>query len=148
MNARETLDTMLGYLGFVCRIDESENETGGLLLQVHTPEAERLIGRRGETLEQIQYLLNRLLQLEDNSAGRVQVDIEHYRQMREDELVTRVRHIADGVRSTGHPVQLEPMNSYQRHIVHNAFKDDPEVMTWSPQDEARLKRITLRLRRD
>lgn len=146
MNPRETLDTMLGFLGFVCQIDETASEGGGVLLQVDTPEAELLIGRRGETLEQVQYLLNRILQSEDHSAERVQVDVAHYRRMREDELVVRVRHVAESVRSTGLPVQLEPMNSYQRHIVHNAFKEDPEVMSWSPSDDARLKRITLKRR--
>jgi spoIIIJ-associated protein len=58
-----------------------------------------------------------------------------------------VRQVADVVRQTGRSYQLEPMNGYERRIVHNAFKDDPEVMTWSPPDDARLKRITLRARR-
>ncbi|HET6407579.1 MAG TPA: R3H domain-containing nucleic acid-binding protein, partial [Chthoniobacteraceae bacterium] len=49
-------------------------------------------------------------------------------------------------RKTGRPFQLEPMNSYQRRIIHNAFKEDPDVMTWSPPDDARIKRITLRRR--
>src|SRR5690606_5987860 len=103
-------------------------------------------GRRGETLEQVQFLLNRVLQAEDHNAPRVQVDVEHYRLMKVDDLVARVKHLAESVKATGLPVQLEPMNSYQRHIVHNAFKDDPEVMTWSPADDARLKRITLKPR--
>jgi spoIIIJ-associated protein len=146
MTPKETLDTMLGYLGFVCEIEETRSETGGLLLQVHSPENELLIGRRGETLEQIQFLLNRVLQAEDHDAPRVQVDVEHYRLMKVDDLVARVKHLAESVKATGLPVQLEPMNSYQRHIVHNAFKDDPDVMTWSPADDARLKRITLKPR--
>jgi len=54
--AKDILDTMLGYLGFVCDIDEEPRE-GFLLLQVHTPEKERLIGRHGEILEDVQFLL-------------------------------------------------------------------------------------------
>jgi len=50
------------------------------------------------------------------------------------------------VRLSGRPVHLEPMNAYERRIVHNAFADDPEIKTWSPPDDSRLKRITLRLR--
>jgi len=143
--AKEMLDTMLGYLGFVCEIKEQETENG-LLLQVYTPEAERLIGRNGEVLENIQLLLNRLLQAKDKDAPRVQVDVEHYRQMREDNLIHKAQQMAELVRKTGRPFHLEPMNSYDRRIIHNAFKDDPEVMTWSPPDEARIKRITLKRR--
>jgi len=74
------------------------------------------------------------------------VDVEHFRDMRNDLLVARVRKCADSVRETGMPFHLEPMNSYDRRLIHNAFKDDPQVMTWSPHDDARMKRITLKKR--
>jgi len=76
----------------------------------------------------------------------VQVDVEHYREMREDGLVQKVKQLAEMVRKTGRPYHLDPMNAYDRRIVHNVFKDDPGIMTWSPPDEARLKRITLKKR--
>jgi spoIIIJ-associated protein len=145
LNPRETLDTMLGLLGFICEIQESEDEYG-VHLQIYSGEKERLIGRGGELLEDIQLLLNRVLQAKDKSAPKVQVDIEHYRSMKEDALAQRVRQVADVVRQTGRPFQLDPMNAYERRIVHNAFKDDPLVMTWSPPDDARVKRITLKRR--
>src|SRR5437016_3942248 len=143
MTPKELLDTILGYLGFVVQIEESQNEAGNLVLQIYTEESRRLIGRDGETLEAIQFLLNRLLQTRDKDAPKVVVDCEHYRSMREDRIVQRVRELAERVRITGRSLQLEPMNSYQRRIVHNAFKDDPEVATWSPSDSARIKQITL-----
>lgn len=143
--AKEILDTMLGYLGFVCDIKEFETPNG-LVLQLYTPERDRLIGRHGETLEEIQFLLNRLLQASNKDAPRVHVDVEHYREMREDDLVQRVRQLSEIVRKTGRPYHLDPMNAYDRRIVHNAFKDDAEVMTWSPPDDARIKRITLKKR--
>jgi spoIIIJ-associated protein len=71
------------------------------------------------------------------------VDCEMYRSMREDKIVHRVRELAERVRISGRSLQLEPMNSYERRIVHNAFKDDPDVATWSPSDSARIKQITL-----
>ena len=144
-NAKDILDTMLGYLGFVCDIKEFETPNG-LVLQVYTPERERLIGRHGETLEDIQFLLNRLLQAKDKEVPRVHVDVEHYREMREDGLVQKVKQLAELVRKTGRPFHLDPMNAYDRRIVHNVFKDDPEVMTWSPPDDSRVKRITLKKR--
>ena len=145
LNPRETLDTMLGLLGFVCEIKEIPAEHG-LILQVYTADKDRLIGRNGALLEDIQFLLNRVLQARDKGASRVQVDIEHWREMKDDSLAHRVRQIAEIVRKTGRSFQLEPMNAYERRIVHNAFKDDREIATWSPPDDARIKRITLRKR--
>jgi spoIIIJ-associated protein len=143
MTPKELLDTMLGFLGFVVQIEEMQNEAGNAVLQIYTEESGRLIGRDGETLEAMQFLLNRLIQAKNKDAGKVIVDCEHYRSMREDKIVQRVRELAERVRITGRSLQLEPMNSYERRIVHNAFKDDPDVATWSPSDSARIKQITL-----
>jgi spoIIIJ-associated protein len=143
MTPKELLDTILGYLGFVVQIEETRNEGGNATLQIYTEESGRLIGRNGETLEAIQFLINRLLQARDKDAEKVIVDCEHYRSMREDRIVQRVRELAERVRVTGRSLQLEPMNSYERRLVHNAFKDDPDVATWSPSDSARIKQITL-----
>jgi spoIIIJ-associated protein len=146
MEAKEILDTMLGYLGFVAEIQEVETENGRQL-QVFTAESDVLIGPDGETLEDLQYLLNRILHANDRNAPRVQVDIGHWRAMRDDKLRQRVRQVADTVRISGRPVKLEPMNSYDRRIVHNTLKDNPDVMSFSPNDDARIKRITIQRRR-
>lgn len=144
--ARKTLDTMLGYLGFVVRVEEDPNHPGGGL-QVYTEEAEVLVGRRGQRLEDIQYLVNRLVQTRDPKAPRIRIDIEHYRTMREDSMLEKVRRFGERVRAGGKPIRLQPMNSYERRIVHNAFKDDPEVATVSSDERGRLKRVTLMRRR-
>jgi len=143
MTPKELLDTILGYLGFVVQIEETQSEGGNPTLQIYTEESRRLIGRDGETLDAIQFLLNRLIQTKQKDAPKVIVDCEMYRSMREDRIVQRVRELAERVRVTGRSLQLEPMNSYERRIVHNAFKDDPDVATWSPDDSARIKQITL-----
>jgi spoIIIJ-associated protein len=146
LSPREILDTMLGYLGFVFEIEEQERD-GHKVLQIFTHEADSLIGRREQTLDDLQFLLNRILQAGNPKAARVVVDVDHHRAMRDDALVAKVRHLAEAVKSTGRPIQTEPLNSYDRYIVHNVFKDDPDVMTWSPPDDAKLKRITIRLRK-
>ena len=146
LSPREILDTMLGYLGFVFEIEEQERG-GHKVLQIFTHEADRLIGRREQTLDDLQFLLNRILQASDPKAPRVVVDVDHHRAMRDDALVAKVRHLAEAVKSTGRPLQTEPLNSYDRFVVHNVFTDDPDVMTWSPPDDAKLKRITIRLRK-
>ena len=143
MTPKELLDTLLGYLGFVVEIEEQTSEAGNLTLQIYTEESKRLTGRNGEMLDALQFLLNRLIQAKDKDAPKVIVDCEMYKSMREDRIVQRVRDLAERVRATGRSLQLEPMNSYERRLVHNAFKDDPDVATWSPNDSARIKQITL-----
>jgi len=123
VNAKELLDTMLGYLGFVVQIEETQNESGSPTLQIYTEEADRLIGREGETLDAIQFLLNRLIQAKDAEAPKWVVDCEMYRSMRQDKIVHHVKQLAERVRLSGRPLQLEPMNSYERRLVHNAFKE-------------------------
>ncbi len=143
--AREILDSMLGYLGFVVDVRDDDS-TGAPALQVYSEEGELLVGRHGERLDDMQYLLNRMLQSRIPDAPRVRVDVEHYRAMREDKLIERVRGLAERVRATGSPVTLNPMNAYYRRLVHNAFKDDPHVLTWSPKDNKRIKSIVVKLR--
>jgi spoIIIJ-associated protein len=142
---REILDTLLGHLGFVTEIEESVRD-GHLILQVRTGDPRPLIGPRGETLESLQFLVNRLLIAQQKEAPRVIVDVEFHRAMREDAFLARIRHLADAVRENGKPVETEPLNSYERRLVHDAYREDPELETISQQIEAKLKRITIRRR--
>ena len=147
MNATpvEILDTLLGYLGFVAEVTEEQND-GNTTLQILTNETDRLIGRHEEVMDDLQYLVNRILASQNPPGARIIVDVQHYRSMRDDALVAKVLQLASAVRASGRPMQTAPLNSYDRRIVHNAFKDDPELVTWSPPDEARVKRITIRKR--
>jgi spoIIIJ-associated protein len=147
MNATpvEILDTLLGYLGFVAEVKEELND-GNTTLQILTNETDRLIGRHEEVMDDLQYLVNRMLASQSPHGARVIVDVQHYRSMRDDALVAKVRQLAGAVRASGRPMQTAPLNSYDRRIVHNAFKDDLELTTWSPPDDARVKRITIRKR--
>ena len=94
MSPKEILDTILGYLGFAVQIEEQPGEHG-LVLQIYTSDADLLVGRNDETLEDLQYLLNRLIQSEDPKAPRVTVDVEHRRAMRNYRLIERMRAIAE-----------------------------------------------------
>lgn len=143
--ASEVLDTLLGYLGFVVQIEEQERD-GHAILQIYTNEPERLIGPREQTLDDLQYLVNRILQTRDRDADRVIVDVEHHRLIRDDHLIAKIKQMAESVRNTGRPLQTEPLNSYDRRLVHNAFLNDPSITTWSPPDDSRIKRITLKPR--
>ena len=145
LDPRETLETMLSLLGFFCQVEETRTENS-ITLQVYSAEKDRLIGRDGHVLEEIQILLNRMLQAQENDAPKIQVDVEHYRAMQEHELVARIRNLADTVRRTGTPLELDPMNAYERRLIHNAFAEDPEITTWSTPNASRLKRLVLKRR--
>jgi len=121
--------------------------SGRHVLNIRTREAGRLIGRDGHTLEDLQYLLNRILNRNEESALNVIVDVEGYRQKEKQDFIGHIRELADDVRRTGQPIALDPMNSYDRRLVHQAFADDIDIATQSEEGSARLKRITLVLRR-
>jgi spoIIIJ-associated protein len=142
---RQILDTMLGYLGFVVQIEEDDGPEGPTL-QILTEEPDALIGRRGEVLEDIQYLVNRILQRRDPKSSRVRVDCEYFRTMREDRLLQKVQEMAERVRVTGQPSVLRPLNSYYRRLVHNLFVNDPVIASESEPGDQRYKAITLKKR--
>jgi spoIIIJ-associated protein len=138
--AQETLDAMLGYLGFVVSITaDAENHT----LHVASRDGCLLIGTDGGRLEEITHLLNRILVARDPEARHVQIDIDGYLATRDYRMIEEADEIAARVLATGKTIKLEPMNSYQRRLIHHHFKDHPSIRTWSPEDNARLKRISL-----
>jgi spoIIIJ-associated protein len=140
--ASEITDSLLGYLGFAVTVEETGSPEAPQL-QVFTEESELLIGRDGERLEDLQFLVNRILHRRLPEAPRVRIDIGHYRAMQEDEMLNDIRHEAERVKNTGESAKLPPMNSYQRRLVHQLFKDDPDIRTWSPDGSSRFKCVTL-----
>lgn len=145
-HASQILDSMLGYLGFVVKIDQDEGPEG-LTLQIHTEDSKALIGRHGATLEDIQYLVNRVLQRHLPDAPRIRVDIDYYRSIREDQMVQQAKDVGERVRATGRSEILPPMNSYYRRIIHNVFANDPQLQSVSLDAQERFKRIQIKLRR-
>ncbi len=141
--AHKILDTLLGHLGFVVKI-EDEDTPDGPTLQILTEETEALIGHHGEVLDDIQYLVNRLLLRRMPDAPRIRVDVEYFRTMQEDQMLEKIKEMAERVRITGQSVVLNPMNSYYRRLVHNLFVNDPQITSESDQGSERFKRVTLR----
>ena len=143
--ARKILDTMLGHLGFHVEIEVHDREDEPCL-QIHTPRSELLIGKDGERLDDLQYLVNRVLRKHFPKAARVRIDCEHYRAIQEDKLNAEVRSAAEGVKATGKPFKMRPLNAYYRRLVHNVLVDDTDVESVSPGGDDRLKRIIIRPR--
>lgn len=140
--AHKILDSMLGKLGFEVEIEEQETEDG-IALQVSSEDSKFLIGRHGERLDDIQYLVNRILQKHDEEAPRVKVDCDHYREQEEERLEEQARGLAEKAKESGKTMRMRPLNAYHRRIVHNALVDDEEVETTSPRGNDRLKRIEI-----
>jgi spoIIIJ-associated protein len=139
---KETLGKILETLGFTATIEEHQLEEGRLL-EVKTEDAGRLIGRQGQMLADLQYITNRLLFQQDATAPKVMVDVGGYRAQAREALVNKAKNAAEKVRRWGDSVELEPMTAFDRRVVHQALKDDPDVETHSVEVEGSEKKAIL-----
>ena len=105
-----------------------------------------LIGKRGQTLDSLQYLVSLVVNKDIDSYVRVKVDTENYRQRRKDTLENLAKNIAYKVKRTKRPVSLEPMNPYERRIIHSALQGDKYVTTHSEGEEP-FRRVVVTLKR-
>lgn len=111
---------------------ESEN---GLLVNLEGPDMGILIGRRGETLDAVQYLASLIYNKDKEEYHRVTVDTENYRKKRELTLIKLAKKMAGQVARTGRKVVLEPMSPFERRIIHSALQGDRLVTTYSEGEE-------------
>jgi len=139
---KATLETLLQLLGFTATVQE-HNLDDGYLLDVQTEDSGRLIGRQGQTLADLQYITNRLLFQQDQSCPKVMVDVSGYRAQARDALVKKAKEAAEKVRRWGDVVELEPLSAFDRRIIHNAIKDDPDIETHSVEVEGSDKKVIL-----
>ena len=139
---KKTLEELLRHLGFDATVEPHEMD-GGLLLDVKADDAGRLIGRQGQTLSEVQYIANRMLFQQDPSAPKVTVDIGGYRTQARDALVQKALAAAEKVRRWGDIVELEPLNAFDRRIIHNALKDNPSLETHSVEVEGTEKKVII-----
>ena len=137
-----TLQRILELLGFPSTVEEHHLEDG-LLLDVKTDDSGRLIGRQGQTLSDLQYITNRILFQQDPSVPKVTVDVGGYRAQAREALVKKAKEAAEKVRRWGDVVELEPLNAFDRRIIHQALKDDPGIETHSVEVEGTDKKAIL-----
>ena len=113
----------------------SFDEEGTLNIDLNGDEMGVLIGKRGQTLDSVQYLTSLVVNKGNGPYVRVKVDTEDYRRRRKETLENLARNIASKVRRTRKPVFLEPMNPYERRIIHSALQNNPYVATHSEGEE-------------
>ena len=139
---KATLERILTLLGFAATVEEHQMEDEPLL-DVKMEDSGRLIGRQEQTLADLQYITNRLLFQQDPSAPKVMVDVSGYRAQAREALVKKAMDAAEKVRRWGDVVELEPLNAFDRRIIHQALRDDPGIETHSVEVEGTDKKAIL-----
>ena len=140
--AAKAVNSILTPLGYRYTLEISSNDEG-VELMLNSEDARYLIGDEGDRLDDLQYLVNRLVQAAWADAPRVRVDCDSYRARAEAKLLRRARSRAERVLQTGKPLLMEKLNAYQRRLVHNELAQIPGIATESEDTESRFKRITI-----
>jgi len=174
--ARNTLGTMLDYLGLDAEL-KAEAQENRLAIRINSSEPGRIIGRKGQTLESLQLLLNRIMFKGDEDCPRISIDIdgneegarprrersergdgeraprerrerrERHSGVSEEQLVEQALDAAKEVKKWGEPVTLPKMNAHDRRIIHITLEKDPELQTES-EGEGALKKVVISLKKE
>lgn len=140
------LHDVLHAMGMEVKITYFIDSDGALSINMEGDNMGILIGKRGQTLDSLQYLTNRIANKSQEEYVRVKLDTENYRHRRKETLENLAKNIAYKVRKTRRPVSLEPMNPYERRVIHSALQGDRYVSTHSEGEEP-YRRVVVTLSR-
>lgn len=133
-DATEFLQGLVEKMGIAGTVKAVETDNG-LLINIEGDNMGALIGYRGETLDALQYLTSLIHNKDKEEYCRVTLDTENYRKKREQTLVRLAKRLAGKVQHSGSKVTLEPMNPFERRVIHFALQDDRFVTTYSEGEE-------------
>ena len=146
-NAKDFLKEVFAAMNMEVVVDVKYNKDENTMdIDLSGDEMGVLIGKRGQTLDSLQYLVSLVVNKDAEDYIRVKVDTENYRQRRKDTLENLAKNIAYKVKRTKRPVSLEPMNPYERRIIHSALQNDRYVVTHSEGDEP-FRRVVVTLKK-
>lgn len=146
--AKKFLSDVFAAMGIKVEIVTKYNDSlKSLEVELSGDEMGVLIGKRGQTLDSLQYLISLVVNKGTSEYIRVKVDTENYRQRRRETLENLAKNIAYKVKRTRRPVSLEPMNPYERRIIHSALQNDKYVTTHSEGDEP-FRRVVVTPKRE
>ena len=135
-NAKDFLNSVFQAMNLTVVVDINYDEANNSMnIDLSGDEMGVLIGKRGQTLDSLQYLVSLVVNKDVENYIHVKVDTENYRQRRKETLENLAKNISYKVKRTKRPVSLEPMNPYERRIIHSALQNDKYVMTHSEGDE-------------
>ena len=140
----QVFDAMEMEVSVEAEYDPSERE---LRVMMEGGDMGILIGKRGQTLDSLQYLVSLVVNRETEGYLRVKLDTENYRERRKETLETLAKNISYKVKRTKHPVALEPMNPYERRIIHSALQNDRYVVTRS-EGEDPYRHVVISLKKE
>ena len=133
---REFLDSVFKAMKLEVTIDiKVDEDNRNVDVELNGPEMGVLIGKRGQTLDSLQYLTNLAINKQSENYYRVKIDTEDYRKRRRETLENLAKNISFKVKRTKRPVSLEPMNPFERRVIHSALQNDRFVETHSEGDE-------------
>ena len=144
-SAEQFLNQLFTYMKVPATAQVTEEE-GALNIELTGDSTGVLIGRRGETLDALQYLTSLVVNKNAEEYRRVVLDTENYRKKREETLVRLANRIAGKVAKTGRRVVLEPMNPYERRVLHATLQSNPKVETISEGEEP-FRRVIIKRKR-
>ena len=145
--AKEFLDEVFNAMNMVVKLDvKYDEENKNLNIDLSGDEMGILIGKRGQTLDSLQYLVSLVVNKGSEEYIRVKVDTEDYRKRRKETLENLAKNIAYKVKRTKRSVSLEPMNPYERRVIHSALQNDKYVTTHSEGEEP-FRRVVVTLKR-
>ena len=145
--AKDFLKDVFDAMNMIVVVDVKYDEINNHLdIDFSGDEMGVLIGKRGQTLDSLQYLVSLVVNKDSEEYIRVKVDTEDYRKRRKETLENLAKNIAYKVKRTKRPVSLEPMNPYERRIIHSALQNDKYVTTHSEGDEP-FRRVVVTLKR-
>lgn len=145
--ARDFLNDVFDAMNMTVVVEiEYDEEQKHLDIDLSGDEMGVLIGKRGQTLDSLQYLVSLVVNKESEEYIRVKVDTENYRKRRKETLENLAKNIAYKVKRTKRPVSLEPMNPYERRIIHSALQNDKYVTTHSEGEEP-FRHVVVTLKR-
>ena len=127
-------------------IDYNEEESV-MYIELKGNEMGMLIGKRGQTLDALQYLTSLVVNKKSENYIKIKMDTENYRQRRKETIENLARNVANKVKKTGRPAFLEPMNPYERRIIHSALQGDKYVDTHSEGEEP-MRKVVITLNKE
>ena len=134
--AKDFLKDVFAAMNLTVVVDVKYNEAESTMdVDLSGDEMGILIGKRGQTLDSLQYLVSLVVNKDTENYIRVKVDTENYRKRRKETLENLAKNISYKVKRTKRPVSLEPMNPYERRIIHSSLQNDRYVTTYSEGDE-------------
>lgn len=146
-NAKDFLKEVFDAMNLIVAIDvKYDEENRNLDIELNGDEMGVLIGKRGQTLDSLQYLVSLVVNKDSEEYIRVKVDTEDYRKRRKETLENLAKNIAYKVKRTKRSVSLEPMNPYERRVIHSALQNDKYVTTHSEGEEP-FRRVVVTLKK-